>query len=138
MKYIKEFNESKTMIDILKDMLNQVKDINEDDTYTQAIYSLMCGIGTSSEYKRFLATWFTNPIDLYSKLDDVENVCIYKISNTEFQVLAFSDGYEGYLFTFVAEGSKLKVLDTRKVNDEDDSIYVEDELSDSDIDEILK
>lgn len=125
------------MKQLLKSILDQVKTITGVEDYDQAIYSLMCGIGTSVEYKKLLDKWFVDPIGLYNKLDDVENVCVYKISNIEFKVLVFSDGYDGYLFTFGVEGNKLKELDS-KIVDEDDSIYEKDELSDSEIDEILK
>jgi len=123
---------------VLKNILDQVKKINGDEDYSQAIYSLMCGIGNSGEYKKLLDKFFVDPTSIFSKLEDVENVCVYKISNIEFRVLAFSDSYDGYLFTFGVEGSKLKELKCKKILDEDDSIYEKDELSDSEVEEILK
>ncbi len=112
-------------------------DMIEEIIALQVSFWCLRSIGTSGEYKKLLNKWFVDPTDMYNKLDDVENVCVYKISNTEFKVLAFSDGYDGYLFTFGVEDGKLKELNGKKILDEDDSIYEKDELSDSEIEDIL-
>lgn len=122
----------------LRNILDKVILINQDEDYSQAIFSLFCGVGTTSEYKTLLAKCFVEPVEVYDKLGEVEaeNVCVYKISNTEFKVLAFSDGYEGVYFTFGVENGKLKILSSKQI-DEDDSLYEKDELGDSEIENIL-
>ena len=123
---------------ILKKLLDEVIKIEEIDEggYADALYHLFCGVGTLSEYKAFLSKWFTEPDKLYDMLDDVENICVFKISKTELKVLVFSDGYEGYLFTFGVDNGKLKILLSKEV-DENDSIFDKDELEEDEINEIM-
>lgn len=107
------------MIKLLKKILDKIIILEELDDYEQALGRLFMGVGTSDEYLQFLSKYFINPQELYDKLDDCENFEVYKLTDTELKVLTFSDGYDGYLFKFGVDGDKLKIVKSKKVDEDD-------------------
>ena len=119
---------------LLKDLLDEFiildeEDEIEDGDYERALYYLLCGGSlTPGECESFLKKWFINPIDIVDKSEDCEDLEVLNIDNSELEVLLFSDGYEGYILKLSQVGDKLDIIYSRKVVDEDDSVFDRDSV----------